>query len=71
MGKSPDDPEVIDAVTAVCDSARRHGRPVGMFLSRAEDVPHWRERGASLFLLGSDQAFLLSGAAQLCKAARA
>lgn len=65
MGKSPDDPEVIDAVAAVCEAAQRHGRTVGMFLSRVEDVLYWRERGASLFLLGSDHAFLLAGAAKL------
>jgi 2-keto-3-deoxy-L-rhamnonate aldolase RhmA len=70
MGKSPDDPAVVEAVAAVCEAARRNGRIVGMFLSRVEDVPYWRERGASLFLLGSDQSFLLSGAAQLCQAAR-
>lgn len=70
MGKSPDDQAVVDSVAKVCASAKRHGRTVGMFLSRVEEVPYWRERGASLFLLGSDQAFLLSGAAQLYKAAR-
>ena len=70
MGKSPDDQEVVEAVEHVCAAAQRHGRPVGMFLSRVADVPYWRERGASLFLLGSDQAFLLSGAAQLAEAAR-
>lgn len=70
MGKTPDDPAVVEAVMQVCQAAKRHGRTVGMFLSRVEDVPFWREQGASLFLLGSDQSFLLSGAAQLCKAAR-
>jgi 2-keto-3-deoxy-L-rhamnonate aldolase RhmA len=41
-----------------------------MFLSRVDDVAQWREHGASLFLLGSDQQFLAQGAAQLCAAAR-
>jgi 2-keto-3-deoxy-L-rhamnonate aldolase RhmA len=41
-----------------------------MFLNRVEDVSYWRQRGASLFLLGSDHTFLLSGAAELSKAAR-
>jgi len=70
MGKSPDDPEVVESVARICALARRHGRVVGMFLNRVDDVPYWRERGASLFLLGSDHAFLLSGAAELCKAVR-
>lgn len=62
---SQDDPRVIDAVERICAAGRAHGRAVGMFVSRIEDVPHWRERGASLFLLGSDHGFLLQGAADL------
>jgi 2-keto-3-deoxy-L-rhamnonate aldolase RhmA len=70
MGKAIDHPDVIAAVERVCESGQRHGRTVGMFLNRVEDVRHWRDKGASLFLLASDQAFLLSGAAQLLQAAR-
>lgn len=70
MGKSPDDPEVVAAVEQVCAAGKRHGRVIGMFLSRVADVCTWQERGASLFILGSDQSFLLSGAAQLSEAAR-
>lgn len=66
-----DDPRVLAAVEAVCAAGRRHGRATGMFLSRVADVPRWRERGASLFLLGSDHAFLLSGAASLLREAAA
>ena len=62
---SQDDPRVVAAVEAVCEQAPRCGRPVGMFLSRVEDIAGWRARGASLFLLGSDHGFLLSGAADL------
>ncbi len=62
---SQDDPRVVDAVTAVCQAGRRHGRPVGMFLARVGDVPRWREQGASLFLLGSDHSFILDGSARL------
>ncbi len=62
---SQDEPEVVAAVEAVCEQARQCGRPVGMFLSRVEDAAGWRAKGASLFLLGSDHGFLLSGAADL------
>ena len=65
--ESQDDPRVIAAVAAVCDAGRRHARPVGMFLSRPEDVAHWHAKGASLFLLGSDHGFLLAGAAELLR----
>ena len=60
-----DDSRVVMAMEAVCAAARRNNRPVGMFLSRAEEAVLWREKGATLFLLGSDHGFLLSGAAEL------
>ncbi|MEE4451680.1 HpcH/HpaI aldolase family protein [Novosphingobium resinovorum] len=63
--RDQDDARVVTAVERVCAAGRAQGRPVGMFLNRIEDVPYWRERGASLFLLGSDHGFLLQGAAQL------
>jgi 2-keto-3-deoxy-L-rhamnonate aldolase RhmA len=64
---SLDDPRVISAVEKVCAAGQAFGRPVGMFLARVEDAPAWRERGASLFLLGSDHNFLLAGAAELLR----
>ncbi len=66
---SQDDPVVLQAVERVCARSRHHGRPVGMFLSRIEDVAAWRARGASLFLLGSDHNFLLAGASDLLRRA--
>ena len=63
--ESPDDPRVVVAVeriVAACVAARR---PVGMFLSRPADVPLWRAKGATLFLLGSDHGFVRSGAQTL------
>lgn len=68
---SPDDRPVVEAVARICASARAHGRPVGMFLSRPADSAHWRARGASLFLLASDHEFLRSGAAALQATVRA
>lgn len=67
---SGDDPRVVAAVERVCEAGRRHGRPVGMFLPRIEDVPIWAEKGASLFLLGSDHNFLLAGSADLIERTR-
>ncbi len=62
---SQDEPRVVAAVERVCAAGRANGRAVGMFLARAGDIPQWRAQGASLFLLGSDHAFLLAGAAAL------
>ncbi len=67
---SSDDPRVIAAVDSVCEAGRRHGRTIGMFLARPSDVPEWRGKGASLFLLGSDHGFMTAGAAEMLKAAR-
>ena len=66
---SQDDPRVVEAVERVCAAGKRHGRPVGMFLARASDIPRWRQRGATLFLLGSDHSFMLAGAAALVQEA--
>ena len=62
-----DDPRVVAAVEAVCAAGERAGKPVGMFVASPGEVPSWRARGATLFLLGSDHSFLLSGAAALLR----
>ncbi len=67
---SQDDPGVVAAVERVCAAGRAQGRPVGMFLARTSDISLWREKGASLFLLGSDHGFMLAGAAALMAAAK-
>lgn len=67
---SPDDPKVVDAVEAICAACRASDRTVGMFLSDMDDVPHWRAKGVSLFVLASDQDFVLRGARALEEAIR-
>lgn len=67
---TPDDPKVVEAVERICAAGRAAGRTVGMFLPRVADVPEWRAKGASLFLLRSDQEFLLEGARALGQAIR-
>lgn len=62
---SPDDPPVIaacDRIIAACSAA---GRAVGMFTPRNADVPMWRAKGVSLFLLGSDHGFVRAAAKAL------
>ena len=68
---TPDDSIVVDAVDRIVAAGKAAGRTTGMFLGRVGDVPIWREKGASLFILGSDQDFLLQGAAKLAEAIRA
>ena len=62
---SPDDPRVVAAVDHIVAACRRAGRASGMFLSRPSDVPEWRAKGASLFLLASDHGFIRAGARAL------
>ncbi|MBN8431315.1 hypothetical protein JF535_10685 [Microbulbifer salipaludis] len=62
---SPKEGVVVDAVERICAAGARYGRPVGMFVGDLSEIPHWRERGASVFLLSSDHNFMLSGAAAL------
>lgn len=65
---SPDDPSVIAAVRSICAAGRRHGRCIGMFTSTTVEALRWRDEGATFFLLGSDQQWVLQGARDLAKA---
>lgn len=69
--ETPDDAVVVDAVNRVVAAGKAAGRTTGMFLGRVGDVGIWREKGASLFILGSDHDFMLQGAAKLAEAIRA
>jgi staphyloferrin B biosynthesis citrate synthase len=62
---SPDDPNVLAAVDQIVAACVKAGRPVGMFLPRPTDVAHWRDKGVTLFMLGSDHSFLRAGAAAM------
>ncbi len=71
LGKTnPSDPVVVDAVDRVCAAGRNAGKAVGMFVADVEEARRWTEKGASLFLLASDQAFLIAGARDLVSALR-
>lgn len=65
---SPDDPQVLAAVEHICAVARRQERCVGMFTTTTDEALRWRNAGASFFLLGSDQQWILHGAQSLAKA---
>lgn len=65
---SPDAPEVVAAVDRIVSAGRAAGIPVGMFVPRNEDVAGWRAKGATLFLQGSEHAFMRSGATSMRKA---
>ncbi|ACP21919.1 putative 4-hydroxy-2-oxovalerate aldolase (plasmid) [Sinorhizobium fredii NGR234] len=58
-------PEVIDASTMICETAAKRGKAVGMFVPDLAEIPRWNQLGVSLYLLESDQAFLINGASRL------
>ena len=66
--ESMDDPRVTDAVERICAAGVAANRTIGMFVARTEDIHVWRARGASFFILQSDQEFLLAGARALVAA---
>ena len=68
--ETPDDAVVVHAVDRIVAAGKAAGRTTGMFLGRVGDVPMWREKGSSLFILQSDQEFLLAGAARLVEGVR-
>ncbi len=63
----PNAPSVVEAVERVLAAGAAAGIPVGMFVPRDADVSGWRDKGARLFLQGSEHAFMRAGA----RAARA
>ncbi|MGB0905852.1 MAG: HpcH/HpaI aldolase family protein [Maricaulaceae bacterium] len=56
------DPRVLSAIEDICRRAKKRGRITGTFTADLDELPHWRSLGVSLFLLGSDQGFMASGA---------
>lgn len=64
---SPNEPAVVSVVEDICKAAKAAGKRCGMFTSNTGELGHWRDLGASLFLLGSDHSFMLAGAAALAK----
>jgi 2-keto-3-deoxy-L-rhamnonate aldolase RhmA len=68
--QTPDDEIVVAAVDRIVAAGRNAARVTGMFLGRTSDVAHWRAKGSSLFILGSDHEFLLQGARNLVEAVK-
>ena len=63
--ESHNSPVVVAAMQRVCSAAKRHHRPVGLFVAQPSEVPEWQAQGASFFLVGSDHSLLISGAAAM------
>ncbi|HWL28693.1 MAG TPA: aldolase/citrate lyase family protein [Burkholderiaceae bacterium] len=53
-----DHPRVQAMVEKVCLAAKRHGRPLGIFLPNAAGIDAFTALGFSFFVIGSDQSLL-------------
>lgn len=61
---------IVETVERICRDAGGTAAAVGMFTPNLDEIPNWRDRGASLFLLGSEHNFILSGARELAQKVR-
>lgn len=64
---SINDTPVIDASRAIVASASHNNKCTGMFVGSVADCREWIDFGVSLFLLESDQTFMLKGANALAE----
>lgn len=58
----PKDPRLAEAIRAIAEAGRRHRRVVGLFVPGPETIPDMIAMGITLFVCGSDQSMMLSGA---------
>lgn len=70
MKKAVADDDVLAAVRSICKTGLSTKTSVGMFTANYDELPDWREQGASLFLLSSDHALALGGANHLAQLIR-
>lgn len=54
------DPRLTAAVAAVARAATRNAIAFGIFISDASEIPQFRQLGASVFVCGSDQIYLIA-----------
>jgi 2-keto-3-deoxy-L-rhamnonate aldolase RhmA len=55
-------PSVFDAVEKVVAVAHKYNKTTGMFVGDLSELDYWMKKGVTLFLLSSDQSFMLAGA---------
>jgi 2-keto-3-deoxy-L-rhamnonate aldolase RhmA len=59
---SINDPEIQSATSMICEAAKREGKTAALFESSlSQQSSAWAGKGVSLFVIGSDQSYLLQG----------
>jgi 2-keto-3-deoxy-L-rhamnonate aldolase RhmA len=61
----PKDPRLAEAIRAIADAGRRHGRSVGLFVPNTDAVADMIAIGITVFVCGSDQGLMLGRAKQV------
>jgi 2-keto-3-deoxy-L-rhamnonate aldolase RhmA len=61
----PKDPRLAEAIRAIADAGRRHGRAVGLYVPNTDSIADMLAIGISLFICGSDQGLMLGRAKQV------
>ena len=56
---------VLETIQQIIDVAQQYNVTVGMFVANLDELSAWIEKHVSLFLLGSDHSFMLTGAKAL------
>lgn len=64
-------PRVQEAVEHVCQVAKAHGRPIGVFLPDAADIDTFTALGFTFFVIGSDQSLMKRQVDQVASQIRA
>ncbi len=67
---NPGHADLVATVEAICDKGKAADVRVGMFTANIDEIPSWREKGVSLFILSSDHSFMLQGAQAFTKKVR-
>lgn len=62
---SRNDKIVVQAVDRIFDAAGRHNKPVWVMIDSAEEVEPFLARGATSFIVSSDQSLLRKAAADI------
>ena len=56
----PDDPKLVAALEAIAGAAKRNGCAFGIYISDPVEMPKFLAMGATVFICGSDQSWLIA-----------
>ncbi|NLR99942.1 aldolase [Rhizobium sp. P38BS-XIX] len=65
-----EDPAIVSAVNRIIDAARHAGKPVWMMVETIKDIAPLTSKGASSFIVSSDQGMLRNAALQIMRDAK-